>query len=130
MITNSYYAGCLPDSMGCRQVRDELKIESLQFVKEQRIRCLSRGEWFPINTDGEARSGRKTRGGDDSATTYTEGTRDAKKSSADPYLNWRFVKLSHNRRYLHYADFESETGISPTLEELTEKSKLPNQFTI
>jgi len=109
-----------------RQVRDELKVEALQFVKEQRIRCLLRGEWFPINTDGEGRSGRKTRGGDDSATTHTESReihRETKKSSTDPYLNWRFVKLSHNRRYLHYADFEAEAAVSPNLEDLTEKSK-------
>jgi len=30
-----------------QQVRDELKHESLQFVKEQRIRCLLEGSWFP-----------------------------------------------------------------------------------
>lgn len=112
--------------MTFRQVRDELKVEALQFVKEQRIRCLLRGEWFPINTESEGRSGRKTRGGDDNATTYTEGRetqRDVKKSSTDPYLNWRFVKLSHNRRYLHYTDFEAEVAVSPSLEDLTEKSK-------
>ncbi|KAF8455651.1 ELMO/CED-12 family-domain-containing protein [Terfezia claveryi] len=110
-----------------RQVRDELKIEALQFVKEQRIRCLLRGEWFPINTDGEGRSGRKTRGGDDGATTHTElreTHRETKKSSTDPYLNWRFVKLSHNRRYLHYTDFEAESAVSPNLEDLTEKIDL------
>uniref|UniRef100_A0A093V5Q4 Engulfment and cell motility protein 1 n=1 Tax=Talaromyces marneffei PM1 TaxID=1077442 RepID=A0A093V5Q4_TALMA len=30
-----------------RQVRDELQHEALQFVKEQRIRCLLQGAWFP-----------------------------------------------------------------------------------
>ncbi|RAL66466.1 hypothetical protein DID88_006156 [Monilinia fructigena] len=29
------------------QVREELKHEALQFVKEQRIRCLLQGAWFP-----------------------------------------------------------------------------------
>lgn len=107
-------------------MRDELKVEALQFVKEQRIRCLLRGEWFSINGENDGRNGRKTRGGDDGATTHTEGKetyKETKKSSTDPYLNWRFVKLSHNRRYLHYADFDAETTVSPSLEDLTEKSK-------
>ncbi|KAI9759165.1 MAG: hypothetical protein M4579_002538 [Chaenotheca gracillima] len=38
-----------------RQVREELRHEALQFVKEQRIRCLLDGTWFP-NDFGYARS--------------------------------------------------------------------------
>ncbi|KAI5808125.1 ELMO/CED-12 family-domain-containing protein [Peziza echinospora] len=118
-----------------RQVRDELKMEALQFVKEQRIRCLLRGEWFPVTNEFERNNGRsKTRGGnngDDGATMYTEGggreTRDRdhkKNNQQDSGLNWRFVKLSHNRRHLHYGDFEAELTTTPTLEELTEKIDL------
>lgn len=81
------------------QVRDELKHEALQFVKEQRIRCLLQGAWFPKahKDDGKPRP---------SSTS------------------WRYVKLSHNRRYLHYSDFNSQTKHEPALDELIEKIDL------
>ncbi|KAL4947432.1 ELMO/CED-12 family-domain-containing protein [Aspergillus filifer] len=65
-----------------RQVREELQHEALQFVKEQRIRCLLQGAWF-LN-DGEPK---------------IDG-----KSAAS---RWRYAQLSHNRRFLHFGDFES-----------------------
>ena len=37
---------------------------------------------------------------------------------------WRFAKLSHNRRYLHYADFEQQTIQDPGLDILAEKVDL------
>lgn len=74
------------------QVREELKQEALQFVKEQRIRCLLQGSWF-------MRPQAKT-------------------------LLWRFARLSHNRRFLHYADFERQTTHDPVLGSLTEKVDL------
>jgi engulfment/cell motility protein 1 len=90
-----------------QQVRDELKHEALQFVKEQRIRCLLSGAWFP-------RAVRKGSLLDD----YRNGI-DGKTSSS-----WRYVKLSHNRRYLHYADFHIQTKKEPLLDDLTEKIDL------
>lgn len=78
------------------QVREELKHEALQFVKEQRIRSLLSGSWFPRTAESRRPSG----------------------------LAWRFVKLSHNRRYLHYADFEAQTSHEPLLDELHEKIDL------
>jgi hypothetical protein len=36
---------------------------------------------------------------------------------------WRFVRLSHNRRYLHYADFDDKTETEPRLDALEEKSE-------
>ncbi|KFY08905.1 hypothetical protein V492_05803 [Pseudogymnoascus sp. VKM F-4246] len=82
-----------------QQVREELHNESLQFVKEQRIRCLLQGSWFPRSA---------TRGDPDSAASVRS-------------LPWRFARLSHNRRYLHYADFEVQAGYAPPLTELGEK---------
>ncbi|CAG8953694.1 hypothetical protein HYFRA_00006583 [Hymenoscyphus fraxineus] len=88
------------------QVRDELKQEALQFVKEQRIRCLLDGAWFPRHSskanpeDGHA------------------------KNAKTPTASWRFVKLSHNRRYLHYADFAAQREQDPSLDELQEKIDL------
>jgi engulfment/cell motility protein 1 len=80
------------------QVRDELKHEALQFVKEQRIRCLLSGAWFPKSSPQN----------------------DKRHSST----SWRYVKLSHNRRYLHYSDFVSQTKHEPALDELSEKLDL------
>lgn len=88
------------------QVRDELKHEALQFVKEQRIRCLLQGAWFPrtIHSKGSVDHG------------YTNGNT---RTTA-----WRYVRLSHNRRYLHYADFQGQTTKQPSLDDLNEKIDL------
>lgn len=86
------------------QVRDELNHEALQFVKEQRIRCLLQGAWFPMGADFGTNTG------------PVAGNRAVPSS-------WRFVRLSHNRRYLHYADFNEKTATEPKLDALQEKSK-------
>lgn len=90
-----------------KQVREELKAEALQFVKEQRIRCLLHGAWFPVSSGVRA---------------------EVEKKGEKKQLStaWRYVRLSHNRRHLHYCDYEMETAYEPKLEELPEKSKLPS----
>lgn len=90
-----------------RQVRDELSHEALQFVKEQRIRCLLQGAWFPNGLGYKAEGAPVTK-------------QDLKRSVPSSY---RFVKLSHNRRYLHYADFDSQVDNEPGLEALGDKSR-------
>lgn len=90
-----------------RQVRDELNHEALQFVKEQRIRCLLQGAWFPNGLGYKAEAGPVTK-------------QDLKRSLPSSY---RYVRLSHNRRYLHFADFDAQGDYEPTLDTLHEKSK-------
>ncbi|KAI9657788.1 MAG: hypothetical protein M1821_002964 [Bathelium mastoideum] len=85
-----------------KQVRDELNHEALQFVKEQRIRCLLQGAWFPHAVNSRTDNG----------------------VSQLPLTLWRFVKLSHNRRFLHYADFESKASTDPSLGHLSQKIEL------
>jgi len=85
-----------------RHVREELNSEAMQFVKEQRIRCLLQGAWFPVSAPLRQRS----------AKIHIET------------IPWRYVRLSHNRRYLHYCDYENETSYEPKLEELPEKLDL------
>ncbi|KAK4191775.1 ELMO/CED-12 family-domain-containing protein [Podospora australis] len=90
------------------QVREELKHEALQFVKEQRIRCLLQGSWFskPMpRTNNHSREN----------SSYTKRRL---------YQPWRYAKLSHNRRYLHYADFPEHLPYDPGLDALTEKVDL------
>ncbi|KAH7086925.1 ELMO/CED-12 family-domain-containing protein [Paraphoma chrysanthemicola] len=91
-----------------RQVRDELNHEALQFVKEQRIRCLLQGAWFPSGVGYGSDVG-----------PVTSKTLNRSVPSA-----WRFVRLSHNRRYLHYADFDEKTAAEPRLDTLQEKIDL------
>ncbi len=91
-----------------RQVRDELNHEALQFVKEQRIRCLLQGAWFPNEMAYKAEAGPVTR-------------QDLKRTVPTTY---RYVRLSHNRRYLHYADFDAQGTDEPGLDKLSTKSKL------
>ena len=84
-------------------VREELKHEALQFVKEQRIRCLLQGSWF---------------------TKPMPHTRQESYTKRRLYQPWRYAKLSHNRRYLHYADFPEKLPYDPGLDALTEKIDL------
>jgi engulfment and cell motility protein 1 len=90
------------------QVRDDLRKESLSFVKEQRIRCLLQGAWFtkPGPKRSESR-GDLTQNRQNGSATY-----------------WRYAKLSHNRRYLHYADFALRAAQEPGLDMLNEKIDL------
>ena len=97
-----------------RQVRDELNHEALQFVKEQRIRCLLLGAWFPNGLGYKAEAGPVTK-------------QDLKRSVPSSY---RYVRLSHNRRYLHFAEFDTHGDYEPSLDMLPEKSKQPHMSLI
>jgi engulfment/cell motility protein 1 len=76
------------------QVRKQLYHESLQFMKEQRIRCMLQGSWFPTVAGASV--------------------------ERDPSVAWRFVRLSHNRRWLHHQVFASRSLKDPKLEDLRE----------
>lgn len=82
------------------QVRDVLQQEALQFVKEQRVRCLLQGSWFSRPTSQREEGDGRGQGRPGAAL-------------------WRFVRLSHNRRHLHFADFEERTAQCPGLDSLT-----------
>ncbi|RDA96004.1 hypothetical protein CP533_5955, partial [Ophiocordyceps camponoti-saundersi (nom. inval.)] len=87
------------------RVREVLRREALQFVKEQRVRCLLEGSWFAV----------REQGGTDSSSSTPSDAR-----------GWRFARLSHNRRYLHYGDFEAQTPAheAPGLDGLMERLDL------
>ncbi|KAI5369420.1 Putative pleckstrin domain, ELMO domain, armadillo-like helical, PH-like domain superfamily [Septoria linicola] len=69
------------------EVHEQLRNESLQFMREQRIRCLLQGSWFPTSEEPDNTS-------------------------------WQFVRLSHNRRWLHYQTFSHREETTPSLAEL------------
>ncbi|KAB8356687.1 hypothetical protein FH972_024263 [Carpinus fangiana] len=76
-----------------REIREDLRQEATQFMREQRTRCLLRGAWFP-NTHHAA-------------------------TAAGAVSSWRFARLSHNRRHLHYDDFPTRASDrAPALDEL------------
>ncbi|KAI9370971.1 ELMO/CED-12 family-domain-containing protein [Aspergillus egyptiacus] len=82
-----------------RQVREELQHEALQFVKEQRIRCLLQGAWFPNDSH-------------------------MKMDGKLGCCKWRYVQLSHNRRFLHFGDFDNVDINRPELDALSGKIDL------
>ena len=94
------------------QIRDELNHEALQFVKEQRIRCLLAGAWF-LNERGS--------NGENGAATK----QDINPSSPN---SCRYSKLAPNRRFLHYADFDIQGVEEPNLEGLLKKVDLTSAF--
>lgn len=81
------------------QVREELQHEALQFVKEQRIRCLLQGAWFYHTSSPKPETGSSSK------------------------LNYKYAQLSHNRRYLHFGDFDSPDYGTPDLDALPDKGK-------
>lgn len=94
------------------QVREELKHEALSFVKEQRIRCLLQGSWFSKPIPSRDQQGHQR-----------QDSLDTKKRLYSP-KPFRFARLSHNRRYLHYADFTERASPDPGLDVLGDKIDL------
>ncbi|KAJ5489560.1 hypothetical protein N7539_004450 [Penicillium diatomitis] len=86
------------------QVREELHHEALQFVKEQRIRCLLAGAWFALDSSA--------------SNSKPDSTGAVVRSNA----THQYVQLSHNRRYLHFGEFES------MIDQLPELDSLPNKI--
>lgn len=100
------------------QLRGELRQEAVQFIKEQRIQCLLRGAWFPVYDPA-----------------FLASIKDQKKDKPQmpqisDVLGYRFVQLSHNRRYLHYADFEAIEPQPPLFENLRERGWLTSTDTV
>jgi hypothetical protein len=91
-------------------VKEELHGEALQFVKEQRIRCLLDGAWFPSGY---------TYADQESGGAVTENT--LVQSAPSSY---RFVRLSENRRYLHWGDFDEKEDETPSISSLRDKIDL------
>ena len=78
-------------------VRSKLHAEASEFMKEQRIRCLMAGAWFPKTI-----SGAKSMANGSDIMVYT------------------YARLSLNRRYLHWHDFKLEEYNSLITKQQTE----------
>ncbi|KAF2151208.1 hypothetical protein K461DRAFT_295285 [Myriangium duriaei CBS 260.36] len=87
------------------RLRERLHEESMQFMQEQRIRCLLGGAWFPL------------------ISSSSGGEADSVKSVpvAATGATWRYAQLSPNRRYLHHADYLSRPPEKPSLSAMTHR---------
>ncbi|GAB7347908.1 hypothetical protein MBLNU459_g5429t3 [Dothideomycetes sp. NU459] len=95
--------------VGLRKVHDQVHAEALQFMREQRIRCLLEGSWFPVLSD-------ETRISDDGPPT---------KHTDRPLISsWRFVRVSQDRKWLHCASHLRKSDREPPPHELTRKLDL------
>lgn len=93
-----------------RGAKDELQVEALQFVKEQRIRCLLAGAWFPNEMQYK---------GGDVAGPVTVSTTTPMAASG-----YKFVRLAPDRRYLHHADFAQMSDEPPDVATLPDRIDL------
>ena len=82
-------------------IRDKAHAEGTEFMREQRIRCLTAGAWFPFQKPSRA---------DD--------------VHAEPHIVWRYARLSTNKRYLHYRDFDQKEDFELKVAELPEKIRI------
>ncbi len=92
-----------------RGVKEELHGEALQFVKEQRIRCLLAGAWFSTGTYTNQEGGGPV-------------TEDSLVQNAAH--GYRFVRLAENRKYLHWGDFDDKEEQTPVMSSLRNKIDL------
>jgi engulfment/cell motility protein 1 len=134
----------------CRQIKDELHYEATQFMREQRIRCLLAGAWFPNHAVSSTYTNSLHPLGGNPPDDTTNSARNSleyppvpmsqtnamkrlsAESNAAPATMgvssaaqaWRYAILSHNRRQLHFADFSIQAASPPPLETLEHKVEL------
>lgn len=115
-----------------RGLRNRLYRESFEFVRQQRVQCLLEGGWFRVEgvAGGEGHAAAPAAAATRPSTTLRRtATRDdnnvvhaAPPSSSRP---WRFMRLSPNKRSLHYTDArEPHAFVRSGLEDLTERIEL------
>ncbi|CAG8758724.1 9945_t:CDS:2, partial [Cetraspora pellucida] len=74
------------------------------FPKQQRIKCLLFGDWFPMITPANIPTNQQNLG---RRSIYNK--------------KWRFYRLSPNLKFLHYSDFTEKTFMRDGVEELPER---------
>lgn len=78
-------------------------------MREQRIKCLLKGTWFPIIS---------------SSTSPSDVSITSAESQKLRIIAWRYVRLSNDRRFLHHASHNNKLDKTPQLHELSEKLDL------
>ncbi|KZV74521.1 hypothetical protein PENSPDRAFT_674197 [Peniophora sp. CONT] len=83
-----------------RNLREKLTRESKEFVRQQRLHCLTTGAWFSLGVPISSPHPRRP---------------------ARPY---RFLRLDRGMKYLHYVDATSKFPVRDGLEDLPERIEL------
>ena len=78
-------------------------------MREQRIKCLLKGTWFPIVSSSTSPSDISITSADSQKLRVTA---------------WRFVRLSTDRKYLHHASHTNKLAKPPQLHEMNDKLDL------
>ncbi|GAB7342541.1 hypothetical protein MBLNU457_g0721t1 [Dothideomycetes sp. NU457] len=95
-----------------RIARERLHKEAVQFMQEQRIRCLLTGAWFP------------------SISTTTNTSRPESPSSltgpTTTITSWRFVQLSPSRRHVHHSTHAKKPDTDPSISEMPQRIDVNN----
>ncbi|KAL1302524.1 hypothetical protein AAFC00_002910 [Neodothiora populina] len=91
------------------QLRSHIHQESLQFLKEQRIRCLLQGSWFPVIS---------------SASDPAMSIHPIPQTARTTVTAWRFVRLSYDRGFLHHATFPQKLDRALSILELPQRLDL------
>ncbi|KAI5221564.1 hypothetical protein AUEXF2481DRAFT_4461 [Aureobasidium subglaciale EXF-2481] len=89
-----------------RKLREQTHTDALLFMREQRIKCLLQGSWFP-NISSQTSSS--------NLSITPEETQKLRITA------WRFVRLSNDRKYLHHASHNTKLSKPPQLHELNER---------
>lgn len=119
-----------------RSLHNQFHQESYDFVKEQRIRLLLRGEWFYVDnptkphgsaTTGSARSGPGSRGGGSTSLMSTSNNASGAGAAATAPTSRRyFVALSPSLNTLHYSEYPKKIDEFPSVEALSRTIDLSN----
>ncbi|KAI5200703.1 hypothetical protein E4T39_05584 [Aureobasidium subglaciale] len=89
-----------------RKLREQTHSDALLFMREQRIKCLLQGSWFPTISSQPSPSDHSITADEPEKLRVTA---------------WRFVRLSNDRKYLHHASHNTKPIKTPQLHELNEK---------
>ncbi|PCH36212.1 hypothetical protein WOLCODRAFT_140255 [Wolfiporia cocos MD-104 SS10] len=84
-----------------RNLRAKLYKESFEFVRQQRLHCLTEGAWFMNGVPAMHIISRDT--------------------IRRPRAPWRFMRLDNGLKYLHYVDSNSKFFVRKGLEDLPER---------
>ncbi|OZJ05804.1 hypothetical protein BZG36_00871 [Bifiguratus adelaidae] len=110
-------------------LRSRIYKDSYDIVRQQRINCLLQGAWFALPNKQRERSNTLTdRGAQGNLTGpnvspegLTSPTTSSNTNENALSIRNRFVRLSTNRKYLHYGDFTDRHPSSKDIEELKER---------
>lgn len=96
--------------------RERLHTEAVQFVQEQRIRCLLHGAWFPSISSIPQ----------DQDQSPTPPMKTASAKTSPTVESYRFVRLSPTRRHLHHVSYPKKPETDPVISDMPQRIDVNN----